>query len=102
MRLFIVVVVEGGDDVAIKMRNNKDSNSVCCECGEPRKKVLDMFDLCIGDTIFTICDECNSKLFYKCLNAECYKNGRVKSQQDMAIINGRRQRARGLNPGKPW
>lgn len=78
--------------MAIKMRNNKDANSVCCECGEPRKEVLDMFDLCVGGTIVTICDACNEKLFYKTLNAECYKNGRVKSQHDIAIINRRKQR----------
>lgn len=78
--------------MAIKMRNNKDANSVCCECGEHRKDVLDMFDLCIGGNIFTICDACNEKVFYKCLNAECYKNGRVKSQHDIAIINRRKSR----------
>lgn len=78
--------------MAIKMRNNKNVNSICCECGKHRKDVLDMFDLCIGDAIFTICDSCNEKVFYKCLSAECYKNGRVKSQHDIAIIN-RRKRA---------
>ena len=83
--------------MAIKMRNNKDANSVCCECGESRKEVLDMFDLCIGGTIFTICDACNEKVFYKCLHAECYKNGRVKSQQDIAIINRRKHKARGTS-----
>lgn len=83
--------------MAIKMRNNKDANSTCCECGAHRKDVLDMFDLCIADTIFTICDACNEKVFYKCLSAECYKNGRVKSQHDIAIINRRKQRARGTS-----
>lgn len=78
--------------MAIKMRNNKDNNAVCCECGETRKQVLDMFDVCVGSNIFTICDVCNEKLFYKTLNAECYKNGRVKTQQDIAIINRRKQR----------
>lgn len=92
MRLFTVVVAEGGNDVAIKMRNNKESDSVCCECGMPRNKVLDMFDLCVGGNIFTLCDECNEKLFSKCLSAECYKNGRVKSQHDISIINQRKQR----------
>lgn len=91
------MVVERRDDMAIKMRNNKDANSVCCECGEQRKDVLDMFDLCIGDTIFTICDACNEKVFNKCLRAECYKNGRVKSQHDIAITNRRKHKTRGTS-----
>jgi hypothetical protein len=78
--------------MAIKMRNNTKLDSVCCECGETRKMVLDMFDLCIGGNIFTICDVCNEALFSKTLRAECYKNGRVKSKEDMAIIH---RRARG-------
>ena len=78
--------------MAIKMRNNKDKDSVCCECGETRKQVLDMFDVCVGGNIFTICDVCNEALFYKTLNAECYKNGRVKSQEDISIINKRKQK----------
>lgn len=84
--------------MAIKMRNNKNPNSVCCECGDPREKVLDMFDLCIGDNVFTICDVCNEALLTKTLKAECEKNARVKSQQDMAII---KMRAKGRN-GVRW
>lgn len=79
--------------MAIRMRNNTNQDSICCECGNPRNEVLDMFDVCIGGTILTICDECNSELFSKTLRAECYKNGRVKSQHDMSIIN-RRNRAK--------
>ena len=78
--------------MAIRMRNNTSNDSVCCECGEERKNVLDMFDLCIGGSIFTICDECNEVLFYKTLSADCHKNGRIKSQKDMMIINRRKQR----------
>ena len=78
--------------MAIKMRNNNKSDSVCCECGETRKEVLDMFDICIGGSIFTVCDECNLELFNKTLRAECYKNGRVKSPKDIMIINKRNQR----------
>lgn len=76
----------------IKMRNNTKSDAICCECGESQKEVLNMFDLCIGGNIFTICDACNEKLFNKCLSAECFKNGRVKSQRDMAIIYKRKNR----------
>ena len=81
--------------MAIRMRNNKELDSVCCECNTPRNKVLDMFDLCIGGNIFTICDECNEALFYKTLRAECNKNARVKSNHDIAIIN-ERKRKKGL------
>lgn len=81
--------------MAIRMRNNKESDSTCCECGLPRSKVLDMFDLRIGDNILTICDECNEALFYKTLRAECAKNARVKSQHDIMIIN-ERKRKKGL------
>ena len=69
--------------MAIKMRNNTDKDACCCECGETQKEILNMFDLCIGGEIFTICDACNEVLFYKTLRAECYKNGRVKSQHDI-------------------
>lgn len=81
--------------MAIKMRNNKDANAVCCECGEGQHEVLNMFDLCIGGNIFTICDACNKKIFSKCLSAEVMKNGRVKDQHDMAIIRRRSARERG-------
>ena len=76
----------------IKMRNNTKPNAICCECGKRQNQVLNMFDLCIGGNIFTICDACNEKLFDKCLRAECLKNGRVKSQRDMAIIHKRKSR----------
>ena len=83
--------------MAIKMRNNKDSNSICCECGHPRKEVLDMFDLCIGGNVFTFCDECNEQIFYKTLKADCAKNARVKTPEDMRII---RKRANGSHKSK--
>lgn len=78
--------------MAIRMRNNKKPEAICCECGDGQKKVLNMFDLCIGGNIFTICDECNKKVFYKCLSAECMKNNRVKSERDMAIIRKRKSK----------
>lgn len=78
--------------MAIKMRNNTKSNAVCCECGEGQEEVLNMFDLCIGGNIMTICDVCNEKIFDKTLSAEVMKNGRVKSQRDMAIIRRRKAR----------
>lgn len=78
--------------MAIKMRNNTKLDAVCCECGESQNQVLNMFDLCIGGNIMTICDVCNEKIFDKTLSAEVMKNGRVKSQRDMAIIRRRKAR----------
>lgn len=75
--------------MAIRMRNNKKQDSVCCECGDPRDEVLDMFDLCIGGMVFTICDVCNEILFNKTLSAECQKNHRVKDAHDMKILSKR-------------
>ena len=76
----------------IKMRNNKDRNAVCCECGQTRKEVLGMFDVCIGKNIFTICDVCDEVLLYKTLRAKAEINGRIKSKEDMVVINKRRNR----------
>ena len=78
--------------MAIKMRNNKELDSVCCECGDHRKDVLDMFDLCIGGNVLTICDVCNEQILSKTLRAECSKNARIKTPQDMAVM---RKRANG-------
>lgn len=75
--------------MAIRMRSNNDKDSFCCECGQERKKVLDMFDLNVGGEIFTICDLCNEELFRKTLKANCYTNGRTKTKEDIAIINQR-------------
>ena len=75
--------------MAIKMRNNKERDAVCCECGETQSQVLNMFDLCIGNKVFTICDVCNEKLFYKTLHASVLIQERVKSQHDMKIIRTR-------------
>lgn len=81
--------------MAIKMRNNTDRNACCCECNETQDQVLNMFDLCIGGKIFTICDQCNEKIFSKCLRAEVMKNERVKSPRDISIINKRKAKLHG-------
>ena len=82
--------------MAIRMRNSKDPDSVCCECGDHRKDVLDMFDIRIGGNIITICDVCNEILLHKTLCAECAKNARIKMPHDMAIM---RRRANGSHEG---
>lgn len=75
--------------MSIKMRNNNSEDAFCCECCATHDKVLNMFDLHIGGMTFTICDECNEKVFYKCLKADCMKNERIKSKKDIAIIQKR-------------
>ena len=85
--------------MAIKMRNNTNKDAICCECGDGQNDVLNMFDLCIGGNVFTICDVCNEAIFNKTLRAECYKNGRVKSQRDISIINRRNTRLRASSFG---
>lgn len=77
----------------IKMRHNTNPDSECCNCGETGTQVLNMFDLCIGSEIFTICDQCNERILEKTLKAHCHKNGRTKSPRDMAIIRKRGQLA---------
>lgn len=76
----------------IKMRVNQDKDAVCKICLAKSNEVLNMFDLKLGDVRITICDECNEELLRKTLNAECFKNGRVKSREDIAMINKRNQR----------
>ena len=75
----------------IKMRNNKEADSVCCNCGDARKHTLEMFDLCIGTTIVTICDVCNEQILRKTLSAEVNKNARVKTPQNMQVLRKRAQ-----------
>lgn len=78
--------------MAIKMRNNTNPDAVCCECGEGQKEVLNMFDMCIDGHIFTICDACNEKIFYKCLSATCAVNSRIKYPRDNVIIAKRKSK----------
>lgn len=82
--------------MAIRMRNNKSMDSVCCECGDHRRDTLEMFDVCIGGHIFTICDRCNEDLLFKTLKGECNKNARVKTPEDMRVM---RKRANGSYMG---
>lgn len=83
--------------MAIKMRNSKNEHAKCASCGLGQKESLNMFDLCIGKEIFTICDECNSALLKKSLTAECSVNARLKSPMDMQIIRRRNQRNESKN-----
>ena len=77
----------------IKMRVSK--NDCCCSsCNAKRKESLEMFDVCIGNVILTLCDECNDELFRKTLKASCIVNGKLKSAEDMKIINNRKRMLR--------
>lgn len=80
--------------MAIKMRHNNSLDAKCDECGDTQNQVLNMFDVCIAGNVFTLCDRCNLALFNKTLHAECYKNGRTKTPQDMAIIRKRHMKER--------
>lgn len=84
--------------MSIKMRNNTKDDAICCNCESTQKQSLNMFDLCIGDRVFTICDECNEKILNKTLRAEVAKNSRLKSQRDLAIIKKRKSKI-GLHSG---
>lgn len=77
--------------MAIKMRNNTNEDACCCDCGETQKQVLNMYDMCIGGNIFTICDRCVEQINSKTLKAIVERNGRVKSGRDMAVIRKRGQ-----------
>lgn len=76
---------------AIKMRVLQDKKYKCSCCGEESKKSLDMFELKLSDTSIILCDKCNEVLFNKTLKASCYTNGRLKSQDDINIINERKR-----------
>lgn len=73
----------------VKMRTNSEPDARCCECGNGRDKSLELFDICIGGQIFTVCDLCNEQLLYKTLKAARNVNHKVKQASDMAIIRKR-------------
>lgn len=75
--------------MAIKMRISKAQDATCFECGDPREKVLEMYDICVGGMIITICDKCNEQLFTKALKANCSLNAKLKSKRDLSIIRSR-------------
>lgn len=85
--------------MSIKMRTNKSNNCVCEECGALRKNVLDMFDISIFGEVHTICDDCNDKLFYKTLKANVYTQSRLKSKEDIKVIEARNIKIMGKKDG---
>lgn len=79
--------------MAIKMRMNKDDSSTCKVCGADRRHSLEMFDIKFDDKhSITICDICNGVLFNKTLKADCMVHGKVKSTNDIQVINYRNRK----------
>lgn len=79
----------------IKMRTNTDGKAKCDICGNGQKRSLMMFDLALGKAIFTLCDVCNEKVFDKALKATCAVNHKLKSAEDIKLINSRKSAVRG-------
>lgn len=73
----------------MKMRINKNDEAVCCECGNDREKSLELYDICIGGNVITICDECNDKVLSKTLSASCRLHERLKTKTDLRILRNR-------------
>lgn len=74
----------------IRMRVNKDPQSICKVCRTSREKSVEMFDIAFTDKhIITICDKCNNDLFKKVLKADCSVNAKLKTKKDLAIISKR-------------
>lgn len=82
--------------MAIKMRISKDKYFVCNACGNDRSKSVEVFDLAFqipdqNANIMHLCDRCVSELMDKTLKARCMVDGMVKSQKQLAVINGRKR-----------
>lgn len=77
----------------VKMRVSKDRNEKCICCNKGIEQSLEIFNICFGDVIVTICDRCNEDLLTKSVRASCLVNHRVKSKRDMQIIQERSKKA---------
>lgn len=75
----------------IRMRTNREPDAICCECGSTKSDSLEMFDVCIGGKILTICDLCNDNLFKKTLRASYNVNTKTKSKKDLVVIRRRNE-----------
>ena len=75
------------------MRVSKDRNEKCICCNKGIEQSLEIFNICFGDVIVTICDRCNEDLLTKSVRASCLVNHRVKSKRDMQIIQERSKKA---------
>lgn len=77
----------------VKMRVSKDRNEKCICCNKGIEQSLEIFNICFGDVIVTICDRCNEDLLTKSVRASCLVNHRVKSKRDMQVIQERSKKA---------
>ena len=77
----------------VKMRVSKDRNEKCICCNKGIEQSLEIFNICFGDVIVTICDKCNEDLLTKSVRASCLVNHRVKSKRDMQVIQERSKKA---------
>lgn len=71
----------------IKVRHTVNKDALCCECGANKDEVLNMFDFCIGENIFHICNFCNEKLSERSNHVLCFVNRRVKTRREISVIN---------------
>lgn len=76
--------------MAIKMRTVRDPETECKICGATRQQSLEIFEIMFTEKAkLTLCDLCNEELFHKTLKASCNVNSKLKSKEDIAIINKR-------------
>lgn len=81
--------------MAIKMRTVKEQDAVCKICGATRKQSIEIFEIMFTEKAkLTLCDYCNDQLLYKTLKASCNVNGKLKSKEDLAVINKRREKGK--------
>lgn len=73
--------------MAIKMRVNYDTESVCENCGRKYIQTEVMHDVFIVDKSYVLCYDCIDVLFHKVLTAQCNWNGKTKDKNDMIRIN---------------
>lgn len=79
----------------IRMRTNKNTDSICKVCGDSQKEVVEMFDISFTPkNQITICDFCMNQLLDKTLHMVCETNHKVKTPKDLKAI--RRRHKRGL------
>lgn len=77
----------------IKMRTVRDPDAVCKICGATRRQSLEIFEIMFTEKAkLTLCDLCNDKLLYKTLKASCNVKGKLKSKEDIAVINKRKEK----------
>lgn len=69
--------------MAIRMRESKKKDAICCECGIPYKHTRAITEIQIGENRMLICKSCEETLFRKLLLLDCKYNSRLKSSEDI-------------------